>query len=147
MHHSAHQIVHQPLCNPAPGRQPKGASQLDCCACLPYRLRYELLERRAKRAQALLHGIELTQHSTQQANVRLYTFGLAANFPRCGDGNLASYLPNDMSPDPAKSRAHQQCMPDLPSASLCAPSQPAIVNQTSLVDFTAGALHQFQVRG
>jgi len=51
---------------------PRVTQQLDGCACLPYRLRYELLERHARRAQALLHCIKMTQHSTQEGDVSCF---------------------------------------------------------------------------
>ena len=50
----------------------------------------------------------------------------AADHPRCSCGIPLSCLPNDMSPDPAKSRPSLECMPHLPSARPCAPSRPAI---------------------
>ncbi len=52
--------------------KPRVAQQLGGCACLSYGLRYELLKRHARRAQVLLHCIKMTQHSTQQANVRCF---------------------------------------------------------------------------
>jgi len=57
----------------------------------------------------------------------------AADLPRCAYEISVSYLPNDMSPDPTKSRPCLECMPHLPSASLGAPSQPAIKEQQTII--------------
>ena len=63
---TSHSAIQPLACNP------RVTQQLDGCACLPYGQRYELLERHARRAQALLHCIKMTQHSTQQADVRCF---------------------------------------------------------------------------
>lgn len=115
-------------------RDPRVIQQLDSCACLFYRLRYELLERHARRAQRLLHCTKMTQHSTQEADVRRFCAFcvLQQTFPDAYE-ILVSCLPDDMSPDPTKSRPCLECMPHLPSASLGAQSQPAIKKQQTII--------------
>ena len=85
-------------------RNPMVTEQLDKCACLPYRLRHDLLERHAERAAAL-HQDDTAFYPRGRCQMLLYTLCLAADFPRCSCDFPVSDLHNDMSPDPARSNA------------------------------------------
>ena len=135
MQHTAHLVVHQPLCNLAPGMQSKGDSAAGWL-CLPV-LRAEIWAA-WKTCQKGSSAAALHQHHTAfypigRYQMLLYIFCLAADLPKCTYRNLVSHLPGGISPDPAESRPCEQCMPHLAKASVGAQSQPAGKKQQTII--------------